>query len=388
MNSCKFARALIFVLGLLSANVFAYNPVFYADNYYELTSPEGLFGASSVAGGSIQEATTSSIALNPALIAGEQRYMIDMDYTAIIPILSGDSYAQAAQMGIIVPSRYGVGAAVVQGVFASGITGMNLGDSFTVRAAYAKDLTNRLYVGIGLYGGWGMYTSYAVACDLGFWYMLNKISFLPFLSNARWAMSFTGLGKSFYSPSATGGLYYGTDKISKFASPFTMRVGFAADFFDLDKFKWGFSVDASAPSFQNAVFDIGMQWLIVNMVKISTSWEANIRELIAGVPVATPSAGISVNFSLGSVAKKKDKLNDASVNAQLAVAENAGEAENAIKTEKTDKAKMNWAENEMKISSAYKNLSEKANVASMGVTLYIGQEDTSAPEIILWEGED
>ena len=321
-----------------------------------------MYGASSVAGGAIQETTTSSIALNPALIAGEQRYTFDVDYTAIIPSVSGSSYGQAAQAGVIIPSRYGVTAVVVQGVFTSGLADMNFGNSFTVRAAYAKDLTNRLYVGLDLYGGWGPDTDYAVGCDLGFWYMLNKISFLPFLSNARWALSFTGLGKSFYSPSSTGGLYYGTEKISKFASPYTMRFGFAADFFDLKNFKWGFSVDASSPSFQNGVFDIGMQWLIVNCIKISTCWEANLRELIAGVPFATPTAGISVNFALSG--------------------------EKKTNTENSDAKKQVSAENEMKISSAYKNLTNKANLASVGATFYIGQEDKTAPEIILWEGED
>ena len=372
MRFSKFAKALLPILVILAAiPVFAYNPIFYADNYFELTSPEGLTGASSVAGGAIHEAKSSSIVLNPALVAGEQRYTFDVGYTAIIPGSSENSYAQAAQAGLIIPSPYGVGTVLVQTVLSSGMPSMNFGNSFTVRGAYAKDLTSRLYVGIGLYGGWGPDTDYAVGCDLGFWYMLNKISFMPFLSNARWAMSVTGLGKAFYSPSTTGGLYYGTEKISKFESPFTLRVGFAADFFDLDKFKWGFSIDAAAPSFQNGILDLGMQWLIFNVVKISTAWEVNVRELIAGSPVPTPSAGISVNFSLGSTSKK-------------AVSDNAEGAQTAS----AKKEQMNWAENEMKISSAYKNLTNIAHVASLGATLYFGQQDTAAPDILLWEGED
>lgn len=358
MNFSKFAKTLFFAAVVLTAvPLFAYNPIIYADNYYELTSPEMISGASAVTGGGVQGAVSSSIAVNPSLIAGEQRYMLDIDYTSLFSSASSLTYGQAFQAGLVIPSRYGVGAVVVQGFLMNGLVGMDFGNSFAARGAYAKDLTDRLYIGIGLYTGYGPEVDWALACDLGFWYMLGKVSFLQ---NARWALSVTGLGKSFESTQE--GLYYGTDKVVDLEAPFTMRLGFAADFLDYKNFTWGFSTDVSAPTFQNAVFDLGMQFLIYKVVKITTGWEVNVRELISGVPFSTPTAGISVNFNFDS-AKNKDSF----------------------------MAKQGWQQSEMKISSAYRNIETKSsqiNVASAALTIMLGQEDTSAPEIVLWEDDE
>ena len=105
-----------------------------------------------------------------------------------------------------------------------------------------------------------------------------------------------------------------------------------------------------------------MQFLIYKVVKITTGWEVNVRELISGVPFSTPTAGISVNFNFDS-AKNKDSF----------------------------MAKQGWQQSEMKISSAYRNIETKSsqiNVASAALTIMLGQEDTSAPEIVLWEDDE
>ncbi|MCR4789764.1 MAG: hypothetical protein K5839_01655 [Treponemataceae bacterium] len=334
----------------LSAAVFAYNPSYNSDGFFELTSPDLISGASSVSGGAIQNVGSYSIVLNPALIAGEQRYAFDAAYTAIFPTASGDSYAQAAQLGLVIPSRYGVGAILIQGIFSDKIASMDFGNSFTFRGAYAKDLTDRLYIGLGLYGGLTTELDYAVACDFGFWYMLNKISFLPFLSNVRWAVSGTAFGKSYETES--NGYYYGYEKLSAYPSPFTLRVGMAFDVLNIKNFEWGFSTDASFPSFQNAVFDVGMQMLICEIVKISTSWEANVAELVNGVDFNTPTVGLSFNFNFQSSKETK------------------------------------WKENEGRVSSAYRFMPNNTQLVSAGFTAILGQEDVSAPDIILWEGEE
>ena len=54
-------------------------------------------------------------------------------------------------------------------------------------------------------------------------------------------------------------------------------------------------------------------------------------------------------------------------------------------------AKQGWQQSEMKISSAYRNIETKSsqiNVASAALTIMLGQEDTSAPEIVLWEDDE
>ena len=48
-------------------------------------------------------------------------------------------------------------------------------------------------------------------------------------------------------------------------------------------------------------------------------------------------------------------------------------------------AKTGWAQSEMTVSGAWKQLYKNINAVSVGATLNLGLEDTQAPEIILWE---
>ena len=345
-------RKIIFSFLILctSCFVFAYNPVANGNNIFEFTSPRLISSASSVAGGGLKGITSSSTALNPALIAGEQRWTLDLDYSAFIGSGSSSSYGQGMQVGMIMPSRFGVGSVVLQGIFLDKTPQLNLGNVFTLRGAFAKDITDELYFGVGLYGGFG--ADWALAADIGFWYNIKQIKWLPFLKDARWAFSVTGLGKSFEKEI----LALNGESISDYPMPFTPRVGVAGNLFDVKNFSGGMSLDFSFPTFQNVVFNAGLEFMIANIIRISTGWKADLREILAEQATLLPTAGISFKFNFSG-------------------------------SEDSFLAKKGWQKSEAEVATAYQYFKDDLHLASGGMTLRLGQKDTVAPEITLWDNE-
>ena len=345
-----FLRKSIFIFTLIFTVLsgFAYNQTANGNSIFEFTSPRLISSASSVAGGGLKGITSSSIVLNSALIAGEQRWTLDLDYSAFIGSGTESSYGQGMQVGMIMPSRFGVTSVVVQGLFLDKIPQLNLGNVFTIHSAFAKDITDELYFGVGLYGGFG--EDWALASDIGFWYNIKQIKWLPFLKDARWAVSVTGLGKSFEKEI----LALNGESTSDYPMPFTPRVGVAGNLFDVKNFSGGMSVDFSFPTFQNVVFNAGLEFNIANIIRISTGWKADLREILAEQASLIPTAGISVKFNFSSA-------------------------------EDSFLAKKGWQKSEAEVSTAYKYFNNDLHLASGGMTLRLGQKDTIAPEITLWE---
>ena len=345
-----FLRKSIFIFTMIftAFSGFAYNQTANGKGIFEFTSPRLISSASSVAGGGLKGITSSSIVLNPALIAGEQRWTLDLDYSAFIETSQESSYGQGLQLGMIMPSRFGVGSVVLQGIFLNKTLELPLGNVFSIHGAFAKDITDELYFGVGLYGGFG--EDWALAGDIGFWYNIKQIKWLPFLKDARWAVSVTGLGKSFEKEI----LALNGETTSDYPMPFTPRVGVAGNLFDVKNFSGGMSVDFSFPTFQNVVFNAGLEFNIANIIRISTGWKADLREILAEQASLIPTAGISVKFNFSS---KEDSF----------------------------LAKKGWQKSEAEVSTAYKYFNNDLHLASGGMTLRLGQKDTVAPEITLWE---
>ena len=343
-------RKIIFSLLILelSCFLFAYNPVANGNNMFEFTNPRLISSASSVAGGGLKGITSSSIVLNPALIAGEQRWTLDLDYSAFIGSGTKSSYGQGMQVGMIMPSRFGVSSVVVQGLFLDKTPQLNLGNVFTIHSAFAKDITDELYFGVGLYGGFG--ADWALATDIGFWYNIKQIKWLPFLKDARWAVSVTGLGKSYEKEI----LALNGETISDYPMPFPPRVGVAGNLFDVKNFSGGMSLDFAFPTFQNVVFNAGLEFMIADVIRISTGWKADLKEILAEKTALLPTAGISFKFNFSG-------------------------------SEDSFLAKKGWQKSEAEVATAYQYFKDDLHLASGGVTLKLGQKDTVAPEITLWE---
>ncbi len=343
----------VFFTGLIFAVLNAYNPPPNGENMYELVSPQMVSSGSSVTGGGLKTVIPESIALNPSLIAGEQRWVVDLSYTGIIGSNALSGYGQAANVGLIIPSRFGVTGITMQGIFTSGLSVMNLGNSFTVRGAFAKDLTDELYVGAGATLAFGTAMDWALYADLGFWYNIKSIRGLEFLKDARWGASITGMGK----PLSSGGIGIDTGKDSgSYPGMFTPHVGIAGNLFSLKHFTGGVAMDLSFPTFQNVVYNAGLSFLIANIVQIQTGWEVNLRELLTDHKVQIPTVGISVKFGINT--------KDASF-----------------------LAKQGWKQSEIVTSGAYQNLYKNMHVASAGASIFLGQRDTEAPEVKLWGDE-
>ncbi|MGI5173902.1 hypothetical protein H0R92_09930 [Treponema sp. OMZ 840] len=348
-----FKKNKVFTLGAMLlilpfAAVFAYNPPPGGELLYSFTSPFMLSAELSTAGGPLFHVHPGHTALNPALSAGEQRVVVDAAYTALIAPGRNKNYGQAFNLGALVPSRYGVFTGVAQGVFVP-FNDMLLKNSFTLRASYSKDIADWLYIGAGLYGGFG--SDWSLGADIGFLYLPEKIKALPFIGKPRIAFALTGMGKN-YKP-ATVGINGLSEHTTSFPSFFTPHIGFAGNLFEIKNFSGGFSMDVSLPAFQNFVFDTGLQFLFAETVRLSTGWQFNLRETIAKTASWYPSVSLSVKF--GFSAKEASLL-----------------------------GKKGWQQSEMIVSGAYRPMKKNIHAVSGGAALYLGLKDTAAPEIILW----
>ena len=90
------------------------------------------------------------------------------------------------------------------------------------------------------------------------------------------------------------------ETISDYPMPFTPRVGVAGNLFDVKNFSGGMSLDFAFPTFQNVVFNAGLEFMIADVIRISTGWKADLREILAEQATLLPTAGISVKFNFSS----------------------------------------------------------------------------------------
>lgn len=325
--------------------LFAYNPPFGGENVNSLCEPNMLCGYGSASGGPDFTAVPSSITFNPALMGLNQRNVLDLSGTFLLDTVNELDPSSAMDMGgtfgvgLSIPSKWCVSTVYVNGSFV-GFDNMNLGNEVTVHGGLSKDLTEKLVVGANIYSGFyfGGDFDFSVGMDLGMLYKLGKKSFIK---DARLGIAFLNLGK----PVA-----------SKYPSIVTPRVSFAGTLFEAKKAGGYFSSDLTFPFFQNAVFDVALAFKFFDMIKITGSWQANLRELLNKAPVELPSVGVSFNFTLN--------------------------------TSKISAANADWAKSEMEGTVSWKRFSKDIHAISGGALLNLGMPDTSAPEIILWDGEE
>lgn len=340
---------LFLMVSTLCTVVFAYNPPASGELLYQLSIPEALSGGASTAGGGLANEQTAQIVINPALLATEQRMVGNVAYTALYNGSDDVSYGQSIYGGLVYPTKYGVLTGSLQYVNIP-VSSVLLENNFTIRGAFSKDVEENLFVGAGLYGGFG--SDWSLGLDLGFVYSIGTIKKIPVLSNVRWGGALTGIGKT-YDPDTTGYIDNNEDSTG-FPSLSTLRTGLAATFLDLEKIKGGFSTDIAFPTFQNVIFDSGLQFEIAGFLYIDTGWEFNLLETLEGVGSYLPS--ISLSVKLGFASDNDSYLGE-----------------------------RGWSENEIVPSVAYRQLTNNTQVVSGGASFYLGLPDTEAPEIELWE---
>lgn len=328
----------------------AYNPPAGGENLLRLVSPEMLTGAGSSAGGALLGASPSSVLINPAVVAGDQRAVIDLGYTALLEPNAQHTFGSGARLGVLIPSRFGVFTGSLNGVFSS-LDSMPLGNLIMINGTFSKDVTERLYVGAGLTGGFGFGygNDWALYLDLGAVYNFGTVGFMK---NFRVGGALSAIGKTFVMD--LPGIAAGTSTSSFYPGMFTPRVGVAAHLFEAGGFRGGFSCDISAPFFQNAVLDTGLQFDYAQIVKLTVSWQANLREILEDNYNLMPAISLSVKFGI-----------DTQQNKFL--------------------ASKGWQKNDLSISTAWQQLYGGVQAVSAGAAAYLGLKDTEAPVIQMWE---
>ncbi len=346
-------------LSVIAFSASAYNPPVNGDAFYELSSPRQLTNASSVTGGALFYAGPESLITNPALTASEQRVDLNLAYTALLGHeADGDSsYGQALQAGILMPFKWSVMSVYANGTFISvdKMPPLNLGNSVNIKYGLAKEITDKLNVGMNINFGafWGADTDFAFSGNLGFLYNWGN---LGFMKDFRYGASILNLGKN-YNHSTLPKLK-GDNVDGAFPTIATLKIGAAGSLISNDTVKLGASIDLTTPMFMNLIADLGIQFSIKDMFYINIADEFNFRELYNGYINIVPSVGISFRFTFD--VKNSEYL-----------------------------TKNGWNQSEMSISAAWKQLYKSINAISAGVDINAGLKDKTPPTIkIMLDDED
>jgi len=294
-----FKKILIsFSLVLFNAYVFAielYNPPVGGELFPSLYAPSILGGGISVTGGSLSDTLPSALSLNPALSAGEENPIFDISYILLAGIKPEKGFGHALNAGFIFPANWGVIGGSLNFTHVR-FDSLNFGTFAEGRFSYSKDITEKLYVGLGSYFSGG--TDWSLGLDLG---VLYKFGDLGFLKDSKLGVSLTGIGKP-YNPRING--VRGNGKMIGYPSLVTPHIGFSSYLVSIPKFKMGFHTDLAAPSFCNLTLDAGLSMLIMDMVTIRTAYTLNLLETLNKKQTHIPSVGIGVRFKINP--KNKD----------------------------------------------------------------------------------
>lgn len=348
-----FILYLVFLM-LFSFNLYSYNAPVGGQTYFNMSSPTQFTSAGSCAGGGLFMPGVGSIFFNPALPGFEQRIQLDLGFSALISTDKDDRPFNAAfQTGIMIPTKFFVISGVIDGLFLNSDS-ICLDNSLNLRGGLSKEVNEHLIVGANINVGvlWGGKTDWSLGADLGGMYRWTD---LGKLKDLRLGISLMNLGKYFNHNDALGI----DDRYSAdfFPTPLTVKVGIASTCIDVKNFKAGFSFDLSTPLFQDLLIDVGIQMAIKDMFYIGLAENIDIQELRNERYNCLPSISFGVKFKFTAKGSKYLREHE-------------------------------WDNNEMLTSLSWQQKYQEIQAVSAGAIIYVGQLDTKAPEIQLWNGED
>jgi flagellar hook assembly protein FlgD len=229
---------------------------------------------------------SSASALNPAAMGEAQRIVFDLGYFGLPGLGNEDGYGNAVNLGAVFPTRIGVFGGSFHFI-QSPFDDFPVGTSFITNLNAAKELYPGMSLGAGLNIGFNNGNTWTLSGDLGFRYNMGVLG--P-LENFTWAAALRSMGKSWISPM------------------FTPVGGVSFDFFSLkgsgggpDPLRIGLAADIGVPTFQNLTGKLGLNFVIADLITLSTSSHFNMREGMEGrYPSPVPSIGITGHFKLKS----------------------------------------------------------------------------------------
>ena len=332
---------------LLVSVVHAYNPPAGGESLFELSSPAGLTGGFTAAGGALFSAGPDSLIVNPALAAGEQRTALNLGYTALISTNEANSlkFGSAVQAGLLVPLKLYVVSGYLNGTFVP-FEEMNVRNSISLKGGISKEITDKLDVGLSLNTGfaWGNNPDWALGANLGGVYNMGN---LAFMKDFRIGASILNLGKNFSASSAIG---LKDGDVSMYPALATIKAGVSATLVDTQILKLGGAADITVPFFQNVILDLGLKASVKDMLVISVAEKVNLVESLNGSYNFIPSIGLSYRFSF--------------------------DVHNSEYLEKNG-----WSESEMTVMAAYKPMYSTVHGVSVGVDVDLGMKDETPPVI-------
>jgi hypothetical protein len=331
----------------------AYNPPQGGDDYWLLGHPVVNSG-STAAGGGMFNPGTPSIGLKPALVAGNQRVSASLGMALVAGerlITEKTDMAYAMQLGLSIPNRWGVWTGQIATVLSTP-ENSGMGNSFSGRFTFSRDITENFYFGSSLWaGGAGSPGSWALALDAGVFFRLGNWAFLK---DMRLGLVAANMGKTFKGDYGVKGF---RDKLGDYYYPsfITPRAGFAATVLSNRTVQMGFSTGLEIPSFQNFIWNIGLEAFIANIVTVSAGWKLNAVEIAEGAGARLPDISLLFTFSA-----------------------NTGKS--------AFMEKQGWDKSDFTVGGQYQSLGKRLSAWSAGATANFGMKDTDPPDIKLWEG--
>ncbi|MHB9152758.1 MAG: FlgD immunoglobulin-like domain containing protein [Spirochaetales bacterium] len=314
-----FKKTLIALFGIVLAcalSVSGYDPPKGAFFLPSLYSPWALASTPTVTG---QASPWASI-LNPSVTGGSQLTQVEGAYTGISDFgLGTQGWGSAAALSLSLPTPYGVWGGTARFFSAPGtMSSMPLGTFGSLRASFAKDLLDSLYVGsalditMGGNGGFG----WGIGLDLGATWFAGD---LGFLKDTRFGLSILDIGKG-YSTVPLTGIFGGS--ASSYPSAFTLGLGMRS--YLVQSYNWNLdlSLDLWSPSFQDLGADLSVGFGFREYASLRLGWSFGLRDALAGSGRSLlPSFGVSGTIPLGKGIKLgKQAHRDAAISASAAIA--------------------------------------------------------------------
>ena len=331
-----------------AAPVAAYNPPAGGELAADFASPLTLGGGALAAGGPLGAVLPAELLVNPALSAGEQRYLVDISYAGLYGTGDDEGYGNIANLGLVIPTAFAVFGGSINFIQSPFDAALPLGTSIGINFTVAKDLTERLYGGIGISGRFGSGEP-GIAANIGALYNFGE---LGVLKDFKLGVSLTGLGVAF-KPKNVYGIIKSDELSDGYSAPFTLRSGVSFLLVKNSSVKAGFSAGLAFPTFQNVIVNLGAEAEVKEVFFAKLGWTANVREAIqyGDAESLYPSAAIGVRIKIAS-----------------------GAISRAI-------GRQEWEKSELMPQVGYKYLEGGIHAVSAGVTLRLGLADVDGPEI-------